>query len=240
MPRMPSTLVQAVLARTAAGLVLGEGAAMLVLEPLGARASRAAPRSSARSSATASSPTRRTSRGRASRDRRAAMRAALRSAALDAGAVDRYINAHGTGTRGERRGRDARRSRRVFGARATRDSGQRDQVDARPPARRRRRARARAALPRMQHAVALPTMHLRVPDPACDLDYVPNARATRWRRARCCRARSRSAARTRCWRCARPVDGCIPPREAAAPRRAASHQAATSPGRARIAPPDGL
>jgi len=26
----------------------------------------------------------------------------------------------------------------------------------------------------MQHTVALPTLHLNTPDPACDLDYVPH------------------------------------------------------------------
>jgi 3-oxoacyl-[acyl-carrier-protein] synthase II len=27
----------------------------------------------------------------------------------------------------------------------------------------------------MQHGVALPTMHLQIPDAECDLDYVPNS-----------------------------------------------------------------
>ena len=43
------------------GFVMGEGAAALVLEPLGSRRCRAAPRSTARSSATAATPTRTTS-----------------------------------------------------------------------------------------------------------------------------------------------------------------------------------
>ena len=30
----------------------------------------------------------------------------------------------------------------------------------------------------MQHGVLLPTLHLKIPDPECDLDYVPNATRT--------------------------------------------------------------
>jgi 3-oxoacyl-[acyl-carrier-protein] synthase II len=100
------------------------------------------------------------------------MRAALQSASLEPLAID-AINAHGTGTLAN----DAVETaaiKAVFGARATAipvsatkamhghllgASGALECV---------------LSLLAMQHAVALPTLHLALPDPACDLDYVPN------------------------------------------------------------------
>jgi 3-oxoacyl-[acyl-carrier-protein] synthase II len=106
----------------------------------------------------------------------AAMRAALQSASLEPLAID-AINAHGTGTLAN----DAVETaaiKAVFGARAAAipvsatkamhghllgASGALECV---------------LSLLAMQHAVALPTLHLATPDPDCDLDYVPNVART--------------------------------------------------------------
>ena len=102
----------------------------------------------------------------------AAMRAALQSASIDASAID-AINAHGTGTLAN----DAVETaaiKAVFGDRASKLP-----ISA-TKALHGHLLGATAALElvlslmAMRHEVALPTMHLQVPDPACDLDYVPN------------------------------------------------------------------
>ena len=83
-----------------------------------------------------------------------------------------YINAHGTGTPYNDEA-ETQAIKRVFGEHGARPRGELDQVDDRPPPRRRRRGRgdlhgagpvARGMLP--------PTINLDEPDPACDLDYV--------------------------------------------------------------------
>ena len=102
----------------------------------------------------------------------AAMRAALHSASIDASAID-AINAHGTGTLAN----DAVETaaiKAVFGVRAG------EVPISATKALHGHLLGATAALEfvlslmAMQHEVALPTMHLQEPDPACDLDYVPN------------------------------------------------------------------
>ncbi|WP_296446174.1 beta-ketoacyl-[acyl-carrier-protein] synthase family protein [Rhodoferax sp. UBA5149] len=154
------------------GMVLGEGAAMLVLEPWDNAVARGAPIHGEilgyGLSTDASHITRPSVEGQA-----AAMRAALQSAALAPSAVD-AINAHGTGTQAN----DAVESaaiKAVFGDRAYRIP-----ISATKALHGHLLGAAGAlecvlSLLAMQHAVALPTMHLQTPDPACDLDYVPNA-----------------------------------------------------------------
>ena len=157
--------------RNRSGMVLGEGAAMLVIEPW----ERAVARGAAIHgeiigyglSNDAGHITRPTVEGQA-----AAMRAALQSAAIDAREVD-AINAHGTGTHANDSTETAA-IKSVFGARASRIP-----ISATKAIHGHLLGAAGAlecvlSLLAMRDAVALPTMHLQTPDPDCDLDYVPN------------------------------------------------------------------
>jgi 3-oxoacyl-[acyl-carrier-protein] synthase II len=101
----------------------------------------------------------------------AAMEAALKSANMDASMVN-AINAHATGTQAN----DAIETaaiRRVFGARANDIP-----VSATKAIHGHLLGAAGAfelvlSILALEHQVALPTMHLRIGDPECDLDYVP-------------------------------------------------------------------
>lgn len=158
-------------AKDRSGMVLGEGAAMLVLEPWDGAVARGATIHGELLGYGLSTDighiTRPSVEGQA-----AAMRAALQSARLEPEAID-AINAHGTGTLANDAAETAA-IKAVFGARASAipvsatkamhghllgASGALEAV---------------LSLLAMQHAVALPTLHLNTPDPACDLDYVPH------------------------------------------------------------------
>ena len=154
------------------GMVLGEGAAMLVLEPWEGALARGAPIHGEivgyGLATDAGHITRPSVEGQA-----AAMRAALRSAGLDASAID-AINAHGTGTQAN----DAVETaaiKAVFG-----EGARRIPVSATKAVHGHLLGAAGAleavlSLLAMQHGVALPTMHLSIPDAECDLDCVANA-----------------------------------------------------------------
>ena len=153
------------------GMVLGEGAAMVVLELWDTAVARGA---AIHGEITGYGLT--TDTGHITRPgidgQAAAMRAALQSAGIDASQVD-AINAHGTGTLAND-GVETAAIKAVFGSRASAIP-----ISA-TKALHGHLLGATAALElvlslmAMRHSVALPTMHLRQPDPACDLDYVPN------------------------------------------------------------------
>ena len=157
------------------GMVLGEGAAMLVLEDWERARNRGATIHGELVGyglvTDAVHITRPSTAGQA-----AAMRAALRSAALPPEAVD-SINAHGTGTLANDPVETAA-IKEVFGSDARRIP-----ISATKAMHGHLLGAAGAlefalALLAMRGAVLLPTMHLVHPDPACDLDYVPNAART--------------------------------------------------------------
>jgi len=153
------------------GMVLGEGAAMLVIEPWDRAVARGAHLYGEilgyGQSNDASHITRPSVEGQA-----AAMNAALRAAGVDRQEVE-AINAHGTGTQANDRTETAA-IRAVFGARADRIP-----ISATKAMHGHLLGAAGAlecvlSLLALQHEVALPTVHLQMPDPDCDLDYVAN------------------------------------------------------------------
>jgi nodulation protein E len=154
------------------GIILGEGAGMLVLEPLGAARARGAhiyaELAGAGMSADASHITQPTVVGPVR-----AIRAALADAAMPLEEVS-YINAHGTGTSGNDPA-ETRAIREVFGALA-------DGIPVSSTKSMHGHAlgaagalEAVATLLAMSENVLPPTANFTEADPLCDLDYVPNA-----------------------------------------------------------------
>jgi 3-oxoacyl-(acyl-carrier-protein) synthase len=161
--------------RNRSGMVLGEGAAMLVLEPRARALARGAVIHGEvlgyGQSNDASHITRPSVQGQA-----AAMQAALRSAGMGIAQVD-AINAHGTGTQANDSTETAA-IKAVFG-----DHAPRLPISATKALHGHLLGAAGAleavlTLLALRDQVALPTMHLQQPDPDCDLDYVPNALRT--------------------------------------------------------------
>lgn len=156
--------------RDRTGLVIGEGAGILVLESLDAARARGAEVLAELvgfgMSADAGDLTAPDEAGAA-----AAMRAALEDAGLDAAGIG-YVNAHGTGTRLNDR-TEAAALRHVFGAHPPPVSSSKSMMG--------HCMSACGALEAVLTACALrdgvlpPTIGFREADPECDLDCVPNA-----------------------------------------------------------------
>jgi nodulation protein E len=153
------------------GMILGEGGAMMVLEPLEAAKARGA-RIYAEicgfgMSSDAHHLTQPTVEGPVR-----AMRAALRVAGLAPEQIG-YVNAHGTGTPGNDPV-ETRAIRTVFGAQADKlavSSTKSMHGHALGAA---GAIEAVATVLALQHAILPPTANFTVADPECDLDYVPN------------------------------------------------------------------
>lgn len=157
------------------GLILGEGGAMLVLEPLDAALARGAhvyaEVAGFGMSSDAFHITQPSSDGAAR-----AIRAALADAGLDAGQVG-YINAHGTATAAND-STETEAIRKVFGTAADRlavSSTKSMHGHALGAA---GALEAVAAALAIQCGILPPTANYTTPDPACDLDVIPNAART--------------------------------------------------------------
>ena len=151
------------------GLILGEGGAMLVLEPLEAARARGARVYAEVSGFGMSSDAHHVTQPTVDGPARA-MRAALADAGLDPGEVG-YVNAHGTGTRGNDSA-EARAIREVFGAHADRlavSSTKSMHGHALGAA---GALEAVATVLALEQGMLPPTANFTTPDPECDLDVV--------------------------------------------------------------------
>jgi 3-oxoacyl-(acyl-carrier-protein) synthase len=155
---------------TRTGLVLGEGAAFVVLEDLARAVARGAPIHAELAgyglSTDCAHITRPTVQGQAR-----AMRAALASAGMAPTDID-YVNAHGTGT-AQNDAIETAALKEVLDA-----HGRSLPVSSTKSMHGHLLGAAGAlefvlSVSSLERGVVLPTMHLDTPDPACDLDYVP-------------------------------------------------------------------
>ncbi|HXN29525.1 MAG TPA: beta-ketoacyl-[acyl-carrier-protein] synthase family protein [Candidatus Acidoferrales bacterium] len=153
------------------GMILGEGGAMMVLEPMDAAKARGAKIFAEicgfGMTADAHHLTQPAVHGPAR-----AMRGALREAGLEPEAIG-YINAHGTGTPGNDPV-ESRAIREVFGAHA-------DKIGVSSTKSMHGHAlgaagalEAIATILALYHGILPPTANFNEPDPECDLDYIPN------------------------------------------------------------------
>ena len=153
------------------GMILGEGGAMMVLEPMDAARARGAKIFAEicgfGMTADAHHLTQPAVHGPAR-----AMRGALREAGLEPEAIG-YINAHGTGTPGNDPG-ESRAIREVFGAHA-------DKIGVSSTKSMHGHAlgaagalEAIATILALYHGILPPTANFNERDPECDLDYIPN------------------------------------------------------------------
>ena len=157
--------------KTRSGMVLGEGAAMVVLEPLAAAAQRGATIHAEVAgfgmSADAGDIVQPSATGAT-----AAIAAALADGGLNGEDID-YVNAHGTGTMANDR-TETEALHRAFGAHAARlaiSSTKSMHGHAMGAA---GALELAATVMALQEGIVPPTANFVEPDPACDLDYVPN------------------------------------------------------------------
>jgi nodulation protein E len=162
--------------KTRSGLVLGEGAATVILESRDRAIARGAPIYAELlgfgMSADAGDITTPDADGAAR-----AMQAALDDARLAAGDID-YINAHGTGTVANDR-TETLAIRRVFGAHADRLAVSSSKAVLGHSLGAAGALELAATALALRHQIIPPTANFEEPDPECDLDVVPNmARST--------------------------------------------------------------
>jgi act minimal PKS ketosynthase (KS/KS alpha) len=158
--------------RTRNGFVLGEGAAMFVLEELGAARRRGAHLyAEIAGYASRCNAFHMTGLRLDGREMAEAIRAALNEARMNPGDVD-YVNAHGSGTKQNDRHETAAFKRSLGEhARSTPVSSIKSMVGHSLGAI--GSIEIAASVLAMENNVVPPTANLHVPDPECDLDYVP-------------------------------------------------------------------